>query len=936
MIRFYKTSLLGLSLILTVLASSSKAQFKIQYEKYTLANGLEVILHDDKSDPITAVAVFYHVGSNRETKGKTGFAHLFEHMMFQESQHIPQDQFFKKIQSAGGTLNGGTSNDQTIYFEVIPRNALEMALWMEADRMGYLTSTVTQSAFENQQNVVQNEKRQYDNRPYSQTSYMIGKLLYPDNHPYNWQVIGSLEDLANATLRDVHEFHDTWYVPNNATLVVAGDFDKQQTKKWIETYFGEIKGTGKVEAIQPQRVTLPATKRAYYEDNLARSPELNRVYPTVEQFHKDSYALDLLASLLGGSKKSPFYKVIVEEKMLAPSVNLNQNSQEVTGEFTIRIRTNADKNLEDVEKAVEEAFQRFEKEGFTDRDLARVKASTETRFYNQISGILGKSIQLAAYNEFAGSPDFLAQDLKKSLAVTKEDIWQVYHQYIQGKKHVVTSVVPKGKKNLAALGSDLFLIPEESIGKQGVKGKAVDMKVEKIASKIDRSQEPAKGPDPTVTLPKIWKEKLNNGVKVFGIEHKELPLVRFAVSIQGGMVADKKIGTASLLAQSMTEGTRRKTPVELEEAIDELGASINVFADNESIVINANCLAGKFEAVFALVKEILLEPRFDEKEFVRLQRRTLESIRRNEAMPAYIANSVFQKLIYGDGNILSNSAMGTASSVESISVEDLKSYYAENLAPSLADIGIAGDVSSLRAMKNFRALEKEWAAREKRMPAFSGGAVLQTPRIYFVDVPGARQSEVRVGNLAMAYGDPDYFRATVMNYKLGGSFNGILNLILREEKGFTYGARSGFSGTLYPGTFNASTAVQSNATLETVQIIRDEITKYRQGISAEDLQFTREALVKSNALRFETLAALLSMLRNIALYNQPLDYVKVQEEVVKGWSAEEHKALAQKYLDPAKLVYLVVGDAKTQLEPLKKMGFGDPVLLDKNAKPVQR
>ncbi len=331
-----------------------------------------MILHEDKSDPIVSVAILYHVGSNREEKGRTGFAHLFEHMLFQESQHVGQDQFFRKIQGAGGELNGGTSFDYTIYFEIVPKNALEMCLWLEADRMGYLLPTVTTEAFANQQEVVQNEKRQrVDNVPYGHTNYVIHKSLFPEDHPYNWQVIGSFEDLKNATLADVRQFFVKWYGPNNATLVIAGDYDKAQTKQWVEKYFGELKPAAPEP--KPTPVTLDKTKRAFHEDNFARSPELTMSFPTVQQYHKDAYALDLLADLLSDGKKAPLYKVIVEEKKLAPSAPAFQQSLEVTGYFQFRARAFPDKSLTEAEKAMHEALARFEKEGFTDRDLARIK-----------------------------------------------------------------------------------------------------------------------------------------------------------------------------------------------------------------------------------------------------------------------------------------------------------------------------------------------------------------------------------------------------------------------------------------------------------------------------------------------------------------------------------------------------------------------------------
>jgi zinc protease len=923
------------------LFAGDKPALKIDYEKYKLKNGLQVILHADKSDPIVAVAVFYHVGSGREEKGRTGFAHLFEHIMFQESQNVGQDQFFKKVQAAGGTLNGGTSFDQTVYFEVIPKNALEMSLWLESDRMGYLLPTVTQEAFINQQDVVQNEKRQrVDNVPYGHTSYVINKLMYPEGHPYNWQVIGSFEDLANATVEDVRQFFQKWYGPNNATLVIAGDYDPAQTKKLVEKYFGELKSSAPVPDPKPQLVTLDKTKRAFHEDNFARSPELSMVFPTVQRFNKDAYALSLLADLLAEGKKAPLYKVIVEEKKLAPSVVAFQNNLEVAGTFLIRVRAFPDKNLTDVEKAIIEAMAKFEQDRFTDKDLARIKARTETNFYNGIASVLNKARQLASYNEYAGSPDFITQDIQNSLNVTSEDIWRVYNQYLKNKNYVLTSFVPKGKANLAAENSERFPVVEEAIAKAGT-GKTADANAksaprEKLPSNFDRSVEPPQGPSPAITLPKIWTHTLKNGLRLYGIEQNELPLVQFALTLNGGHYLDdpSKVGVANLIADVMMEGTKNKTPVELEEAIDDLGASINMRATDEDIVIQANTLSTKVNGTYALFEEILLQPRWDEKEFARLKQENLETINRRSADPTFVAENIYRKLIYGPGHILSSSTLGTPASVEKITLADLQGFYARNFSPAVSHIAVVGNITKEQAIKLFAPLEQKWPAQEVKFAEYPTPPPVEKARLYFVDVPGAKQSQIRVGYLALPYTHPDYYAATVMNYKLGGSFNGILNLILREEKGYTYGARSTFIGTQYAGPFVASAGVRSNATLESAQIFKDEIAKYREGLADEDLAFTKSALSQSNARRFETLSELRGMLDEIATYNLPFDYIKQQEKIILDMTKDRHKALAQQYLDPNKMIYLVVGDAATQLEGLKQLGLGDPILLDKEGKAV--
>ncbi len=933
-----KSILLSLLSVLVLIAGCSQSQqFKIGSEKYRLDNGLEVILHEDASDPIAAVAIQYHVGSNREVPGRTGFAHLFEHRMFQESQHVGQDQFFQKIQSAGGTLNGGTGPDETIYFEVVPKNALEMVLWMEADRLGYLLSRVTQEAFVNQQNVVQNEKRQTtDNRPYGHTNYMIGKMLYPEGHPYNWTVIGSMEDLTSATLKDVHEFHQKWYRPNNATLVVAGDFDRAETKALIEKYFGEIPAGEAVADPAPVPVTLAQTKRAFHEDTFAKAPELNMVFPTVEEYHEDMYALDVLGDLFARGKKAPLYKVIVEEKKLAPGASGYNGSGEIAGTFNIRVRAFPNTNLTEVEKAVQEAFARFESEKFTEADLERIKTRIRAAFVNGLASVLSKAYRLASFNEYTGSPDYMAEYFDNLLAVTPDDVWRVYNRYLKGKPYVLTSFVPKGSVELVAQGSERFPIEEESAADQtevaAEQGQKPDVEIQDIPSSFDRSQEPAQGKTPLMTLPEIWQGRLANDVEIYGIEHRELPLAQFLIRIQGGMLLDEpgKEGQANLTAQLLTEGTRNKTPIELQEAIDDLGASISVGASQESITVRASCLTSEFEKVVDLVREILLEPRWDEKEFARLKQQTLESIRRSKDNPASVAGDVFDKLVYGRDHKLARSTRGTESSVESLTIADLQRYYKANLSPTVAHIALAGDLSEAQTLKVFKRLEA-WQPRDVEVPKVPEPKGPDKAQLYFVDFPDAKQSQLRVGHLGLPYTHPDSYATTVMNYKLGGTFNSILNMILREEKGYTYGARSNFSGGRYPGLFMASSGVRSTATLDSVRIIKDELAKYREGIAADDLQFTKDALTKSNTRRFETLGALVGMLNLVAAYDLPFDFIKQEERTVLEMTQDRHQDLARQYILPEKMIYLVVGDAKTQLEGLSELGLGEPILLDKDA-----
>ena len=937
---FKKSLIIGLfaTIFMTGCEQKTDTLFKIAYEKYTLDNGLTIILHEDKSDPIVGVAIQYHVGSNRETPGRTGFAHLFEHMLFQESQHIGQDQFFKKIQNVGGTLNGGTNKDGTVYYEVVPKNALETVLWMESDRMGWLLSTVTQSSFENQQEVVQNEKRQrVDNRPYGHGNYIVIKNLYPEDHPYNWTTIGELEDLQNATLEDVRSFYEKWYGPNNATMVIAGDINKREVKKLVEKYFSEIKAGPDNGNPEPMPVELAKTKKLYHEDNFARSPRLTMVFPTVDQNHFDAPGLELLGQLMGDGKKAPLYKVIVEEKKLASNLYSYSGTQEIAGTFDVIVDGFPTANLTDVESAVHESFARFESDGFSVEDLDRLKAKYETGFYQGISSVLGKGFQLARYNEYYGSPEAIAIELQKVLDVNMSDVKRVYEKYIKGQNYILTSFVPKGKLDLVAEGSVLFPISEEKIVKNVRKKTGSGrMNVTKIPSTFDRSVEPTDGPQPRLNLPKIWQHDYDKGISLYGARHDELPLINFGIRIDGGMLLDdpNKVGVANLITDMMMEGTANKTPIELEEAIDALGSSIRMFTGAQSINLEVTTLKRNFNATMALVKEILFEPRWDETEFDRIKRETSESIKRRAAVPSSIASKVYNKLIYGD-HILANATIGTIESVQTIELDDLKNYYNANFSSNLAKVSIVGAISRNEAVKAFKELVKSWNVKEVSFPEYEMPAPNKKATVYFVDVPNAKQSEIRIGYLGLARTDADYFPATVMNMKLGGNFSGDVNLVLREEKGFTYGARTRFSGSKFPGKFTASSGVRSNTTEESVNIFKNLMKAYHDPIADEDLDFTKNVLLKSNARRFETLGSLRGMISDIATYGFPFDYIKDQEKSVKSMTVESHNALAKKLIRPNEMIYLVVGDAATQLEGMKSLGFGDPILLDANGNLVK-
>ncbi|MFV8336639.1 M16 family metallopeptidase [Flavobacterium sp. RSP29] len=913
-------------------------EFKVTFEQFTLENGLHVILHIDRSDPVVAVALTSHVGSAREKVGRTGFAHLFEHLLFLESENLGKGGLDKMSARIGGAgANGSTSRDRTNYFQTVPKDALEKMIWAEADKLGYFINTVTEPVLAKEKQVVKNEKRQsYDNRPYGHNFSVISKNLYPATHPYSWDVIGSLEDLQNATLEDVKSFYNRWYVPNNVTLTIAGDFDVKQTKAWVEKYFGEIKRGEAIPKMEKQSVTLTATKKLYYEDNFAKLPQLTLTWPSVYEYHPDSYALEVLASYLSKGKKAPLYKTLVEDKKLTDATDVFQYNSEIAGQYMLSVTAFEKTNLNDVMNGVNEAFKNFEAEGITQQDLNRIKAGQETAFYTNLSSVLGKGFQLAQYEIFAGTPDYINQDVKNILAVTTEDVMRVYQKYIKGKHFVATSFVPKGEANLILDGSVLAAVVEEKIieGKEDAFDASIVATYKKSPSKFDRTVEPDYGESPDVILPSVWKSKLSSGLNVLGIENHEVPLVQFQLQIKGGILLENKdkIGVSTMMAELMTKGTKNKTPEQLENAIESLGATIKAYATDESIFISGNTLAKNYNATMALVQEIIVQPRWDTKEFDLIKQSTLSQITQQKADPNSIARNEFKKLIYGNESILSNNRIGTENSVNSITIDDLKNYYTKNMAPSVSDFQIVGVISKTDVTHSLATLNKNWEAKKVTVPKITTTNTVASSKIYFYDVPGAKQSVIRIGYPALAATDADFYPVQIMNYRLGGgSFASQLTQELREGKGYTYGINSSFNGSINKGPFTISSGVRSNVTFESISLIKEILSKYGKNFNENDLDVTKGYLIKSNARAFETLSAKLEMLYDISNYKYADDYAKQQENIVKKITIDAIKKLSEKYLNADKMIYLVVGDAETQLKKLEQIGFGAPILLNKPA-----
>lgn len=920
-----------------VQAQNTSADFSVDFETFNLENGLKVILHQDKSDPVVAVALTAHVGSAREKQGRTGFAHLFEHLLFLESENLGKGGLDKLSARIGGSgANGSTSRDRTNYFQTVPNDALEKMIWAEADKLGYFINTVTEPVLAKEKQVVKNEKRQrVDNRPYGHTFYVIDRNFYPEDHPYNWQVIGSLEDLQNATLQDVKDFYNQWYVPNNVILTISGDFEKEQAREWVHKYFDEIPAGPQIDTMEKQLVSLKETKQLYHEDNFAKLPELTLAWSSVNSYHEDSFALEILANYLADGKNAPLYKKLVEEKKLSGEVSMFDYTSELAGQLMLQVRAYDGKDLDSVKMAIDETFSEFEKNGIPQKDLKRIKAGLETNFYNSISSVLGKGFQLAQYDIFANDPNFINKEVGKMLAVSAEDVMRVYKKYVQDQHYVATSFVPKDQLDLALENSEKAEVEEEKI----VEGAEEDfdanqvVSYEKTPSSFDRNTEPPYNGKPEMEIPEIWDGNMPSGLKVMGITNTEVPLVQFSLDIKGGQLLEKtaKAGVANLLADLMTKGTKNRTPAELEEAIELLGASIYVNSSEEKITISGNTLSKNYTETMNLVKEILLEPRWDEQEFELIKQQTLSSLQQQQGDPNSIAENEFKKLIYGENSILAYNEMGTPESVSGITIQDLKEYYRENLSPMAATFLAVGDVKKEEAINSIKAISANWAPTSVNFPEIPDFELPQESKVYFYDVPGAKQSVITFGAPGLSAKDKDFYPAEVMNYRLGGgSFASRLTQELREGKGYTYGIRSGFEDRSYIGPFKISSGVRSNITYEATELVRDILKDYASTFSQEDLEVTKSFMIKSNARRFETLGAKLNMLGEISDFGYDYDYIKGRQETVEALSVMDIQELAKNYIDPDKMYFLIVGDAETQLDRLKDLGYGDPVLLNES------
>lgn len=907
----------------------------IPYEKYELANGLTLVIHEDHSDPVVHVDVTYHVGSAREQIGKSGFAHFFEHMMFQGSDHVADEEHFKIVSESGGTLNGTTNRDRTNYFETMPSNQLETALWLEADRMGFLLDAVTQKKFEVQRATVKNERGQnYDNRPYGLAGEYAAKTLYPYGHPYSWLTIGYIEDLNRVDVQDLKNFFLRWYGPNNAVITVGGDVKPAEVISLVEKYFGSIPRGPEVKKMNLPAPVLESDRYISYEDNV-RFPLMQMVFPTVPNYHPDEVALDCLAEILGGGTNSLFYQRFIKSQN-ALQAQVYHPAFELAGEFTVTVLPFPGKGLADMEKMVRETFVEFEKRGVTDDDLKRFKASYEVQAIEGLASVSGKVSKLASYQTFTGNTNYTVKDMEAHRKLTKEDVMRVYNQYIKGKKAVITSVVPKGKTDLVAAPNNYT--PDAS-KYQAPADEYKGLVYNKAKDNFDRSKRPAAGANPVVNVPDYWQDKFPNGIRAIGTYTDELPMTSILMSVKCGHRMEAhdptKAGVAQLLAGMLEESTEKYTAEELSNELEKLGSSISVSAGSNEIAIEITTLTKNLDATLRLAEQRILHPRFDKEDFERLKKQQLEGIANQGNQPVAIANAVYNRLLYGEGNILAIPASGTTKTVESITLADVQKFYKDYFSPSLTSLVVVGNVTGESIMPKLDFLARWKGEKVKRAPIQLTPKIDKT-RIFLVDKEKAPQSEIRIGYIAMKYdATGKYYKAKLMNYILGGAFNSRINLNLREDKGYTYGARSGFSGSDIAGPFTASAGVKGNVTDSSIIEFMKEITLYAQkGITPEELEFTKRSIGQSEALKYETQIQKAYFLGQIIDYGLDRNYTQKQNEVLEKITRGEINMLAHTLLPVDKMNIVVVGDKATLKDKLTKLGY-EVVELTKDGESVE-
>ena len=923
---------------------AQKGSLIIPYEKYVLPNGLTIIVNEDHSDPVVHLNVSYHVGSARETPGKSGFAHFFEHMLFQGSKHVADEEHFKIIKQYGGDVNGNTTRDRTVYIETFPSNFTETALWMEADRMGCFLEAFTQKKFEIQRATVKNEKDERYDGPYGFLMEVKDQELYPSDHPYSWSTIGFVDDLNRADSNDLKNFFLRWYGPNNACVILSGDVNTQEVVQWCEKYFGSIKRGKEVTKKRVKPVVLTESKVRSYPDPNAELPLMMISYPGVPVYHEDEPAMDMLSYLLGSTKSSILYKKFIDGEwalqVQASNNPMSSINHELAGEFSFTMVGYPWSDMFKLKDMLNASLDSFEFVNFSDNDLARAKSTILSGYKKGLESAATKANYLSGfwYLGVKGSDGKmlnLQEDADRYQKVTREDIMRVYRKYIKGKNsstiEIKPSPTPEGEKPNKYVSYN----PNATYKNDALDFEYQNLKYQPVVDNFDRSKRPEpKGVKP-VSVPKTFKSKLNNGLEIWGSNFSETPQVIATITMKGGSLLEdgKEIlpGTADMLAMSLSEGTATKTPVELENELESLGASINFNASSTSFSISVNCEKDKLDKTIDLLKDMMFNPRWDKKEFNKGKKRVVESAKSQLSSRSAGLQNAVGRLIYGE-----NSPLGKyvgSESYSKIGMDDIQKYYNKYFGPDQAKVIVVGDLTEEEVKTKFAFLNN-WASKNITVTKPTVAQNVETSQIFGVNYYDAEQSDIFIGFRSLPYdATGEFYKNTIMNFALAGNFNSRLNLKIREEKAWTYGIRGGFSGSYedLPGMYTISAGVKSRATDSAIHEILWEVEKFKEkGLTKEEFDFTKSALLASEALEYESIFQKVGFISQLANRNLPTDFAEKQLSILQNITLTELNDLAKKNLSTDKLFVVVSGDVIQMKSKLENLGFGKMQLLNRD------
>jgi zinc protease len=901
----------------------------IAYEKYTLPNGLEVILSQDHRLPMVAVNLWYHVGPANEAAGRTGFAHLFEHMMFQGTKHVPSDAHFKLLEGAGASdINGTTDFDRTNYFETLPANQLELALWLESDRMGYLLDVLDQDALTNQQDVVRNERRQsVENQPYGIVQEKVFQLLFPPGHPYYANVIGSHQDIQAAKLDDVQKFFKTFYAPNNASLAIVGDFDPAAVKQLVEKYFGSLRSGPPVPKLDVKTPPITAERRAVVPDRV-ELPKVYMAWITSPIFTAGDAEADLAARVLGGGKSSRLYKKLVYELQIAQDVTAYQYGLTLGSVFAIEATARQGHTAQELEQVINAELEKLRKEGPSAQELERARNAIETQIVGgleTLGGFGGVADRLNAYNHYLGDPGYLARDIARYRSATPDGVRSFAAAQLATSSRVVVYGVP-GKPDL---GPEVPTPPAAKVA-AGTGAESVN------------ADEPWRGKPPVPAAARAFEPpvpqtfKLANGLTVILNERRGLPIVNAALVFRTGSDANPadKPGLANFTVAMLDEGTKSRSSLQLADDVAQLGATLGTSSamDNSSALVSV--LKRNVPAAMQLLADVVLNPTFPAEEVERQRGQRLSQLVEQRQDPGVVASKVLAAALYGPRHPYGYSELGTEAATRAMSRADMLEFWKTHFVPNNAALVVAGAISATELKALAEANFGQWQPGPLQVPALGAPATTRSQAV-LVDMPGAAQTMLRIGNVGVPRSTPDYAALEVMNTALGGLFSSRINMNLREEHGYTYGAGSVFRYRRSNGPFFVYTSVRTDVTGPAVKEIFKEIERMvAVPLSADELALSKDSLVRSLPGQFETSGQALASFADTYVYDLGLDYFARLPQKIDAVDAAAVQDVAKRHLVPSRMVTVAVGD-RAKIEPqLREAGLKAIERRDTDGKPL--